>query len=100
MFKCGQQETAKTAAGTIRSMEIVLLEENSEEALGQVLRLLGRMSLAPRESVERIPIMSAQLGKRWDGAGMTCMTGREDHRPVRGAKYRLLAGFNSAVWFR
>ena len=99
MFKCGQQEAAEASAGPIRGMQIVLLQENGEEALRQVLRLLGRMALAARESVERIPITSAQLGQRGDGAGMTCMTGREDHRPVRGAKYRVFAGFDSAVCF-
>ena len=51
-----QQERAKPAAALVGAAEAALLDEPGEEALGQVLRLVGRVTLAPHEREDGIPV--------------------------------------------
>ena len=58
----GEQERPEFTFEPVNARKRPVFDHVQEKALGQVLGVIRRMSAAPSENVERIPIEPAQLG--------------------------------------
>src|SRR5688500_11322001 len=62
-------ELAVALVGEVVLAEATLLDEPGEEALGQVLRVLGRVALPPHEREDGVPVERAQPRQGLLGGG-------------------------------
>jgi hypothetical protein len=79
-----EQEGTELAAATVDGTEVVLLDEEAEELLGEVLGVLGGSGLMPDVGVKGVPILVAETfegiaSRRGVGVG-----GEEDIGPGGG----------------
>lgn len=61
MFERPEEKRSQPSEGRIRLGEEVAFDQSGKEALGQILRIMGRLSTAAGKSVERIPVDCAQF---------------------------------------
>jgi hypothetical protein len=79
----GHQERAKSTALRRDRRQAVAVQEREKGALDEVSGLVGRMSLATDEGVERIPVGRAQLGQGLPGRGAGAIARCDDLAPSR-----------------
>ena len=65
-----------------------MFQKVQEEALSQVLGIFRRVPAAPSEHVERVPIVTAQLGQSGLPSLRLVLRRPHDDRPARGVKAR------------
>ena len=83
MFQRRQQEGAETAVFGAQAGEIIFPQKPREEGLGQIFRVLLRVTAAADVGVERKPVGAAQFLQRAVGLRCGTFTRREHDRPVR-----------------
>ena len=84
MLDRGQQEGAETAEVGTDALQVPSLEQPREEALRQVARVLGGISLAPDKRIEGKPVGVAKLLERVPRLRTPPGPGSENEAPVRG----------------
>ena len=87
-----------TVKAPIGVAQIAFLDDPGEEALGQVLRLVGRMPLPSHEGEDRIPVERTESRESGLGSFGSPLAGGEDKAPLRGREttagiYRCLTAF-------
>ena len=84
----GEQERPESAFEPVNSPKRPVFQKVQEKTLGQILGVFRRISAAPSENVEWIPIEPAQLGQ--SGLPPLRVTLRRSHDdcPARGVKAR------------
>jgi hypothetical protein len=79
----GHKERTESAALRRDRRQAIAVQEGEERALDEFGGLVGRMSLAADEGVERIPVGRAQLGQGLAGLGAGTTARRDDLAPSR-----------------
>ncbi len=77
-----KQESAQLAFGGIGSGEDLFLDESREEALRQILRIVGILARVADVSVDRIPVRLAEPRQCLEGGGIIRAAGASDRAPV------------------
>ncbi|MBM3989230.1 MAG: VUT family protein, partial [Planctomycetes bacterium] len=91
----GDQERAESAALRGQLAEVALLEQAREETLHRVGGFVRIEPAAPKERVQRRPILLTQLAERASSARLVASGKRGDHAPTRGEKRCGRSGFGS-----
>jgi hypothetical protein len=95
VFQRGEQKGAE-AATLLSHRRQVFLEQNREEGLRQILRIVRSMAAPPHISIERIPVSPAELVQGFVRAGRRIIPGREHNTPVSGGEL----GFATRQWLQ
>ena len=82
----GAEERAEAAPRRVGHGDQVALEDVGEEVLGQVLRLLRRVSAVPDVGVDGIPVRLAEARQRLPGLRCVAAGGRDHATPMRRGK--------------
>ena len=95
----GEQERPEFTFEPVNAAKCPVFQQVQEKTLSQVLGVIRRMSAAPSENVEWIPIEPAQLGQ--SGLPSLRLTLRRPHddRPARGVKARRAFHWRTMVAF-
>jgi len=79
---------AAAASARLGSLQDIPSQQVKKEALNQVRRIFGAMSLPSEKGIQRIPINAAQLCQGLRRLGISPLTGCPHHAPMRGGEPR------------
>src|SRR5439155_16930451 len=88
MVQSREEKGAKFSFLSRDGAEGVLRQQPREELLGEILRVMRRVTALTDVSVERIPIGLAEPCQRVAGTGRVLASSRQRNRPVCGDKDR------------
>src|SRR5262249_40187830 len=82
MLERSQQEGAEFALFWIDGPKVILLQQPSEEFLGQILGFVGLIAASANESVQGVPIRAAQVFQRRIDLGRTALARSQHDCPM------------------
>jgi hypothetical protein len=86
----GEEKRAELPSGSIHRGEVILLQESGEERLRQIFRLVLIVPAAADVGVNRIPVLTAQVGERLPGIRGSRIPRRRNQAPLSGAEHEVI----------